>query len=141
MWSLARLLVALGKDRLADGQASLNADVTMKCADANDIRQSLGGRGLLEIRHLHVPAMAELSRSIPSLTGRGGPLPDRFDLARAPFTARDGEINASPITVTSATLNAAGKARISLAQTISGRGPGHQDHGADDSCDGQGAFE
>ncbi|MCG4878181.1 hypothetical protein L0N00_17270, partial [Eggerthella lenta] len=33
---------------------------------------------------------------------------------RAPFTARDGEINASPITVTSATLNAAGKARISL---------------------------
>ncbi len=111
---LGPLLVALGKGRLADGQASLDADMTMKCADANDIRQTLGGRGQLEIRRLHVPAMAELSKSIPSLTGKAGPLPDRFDLARAPFTARDGEINASPITVTSATLNAAGKARISL---------------------------
>lgn len=111
---LGPLLVALGKGRLVDGQAALDADMTMKCADANDIRQSLSGRGLLEIRRLHVPAMAELSQSIPSLTGKGGPLPDRFDLARAPFTARDGEINASPITVTSASLNAAGKARISL---------------------------
>lgn len=111
---LGPLLVALGKGRLADGQAALDADMTMKCADANDIRQTLGGRGQLEIRRLHVPAMAELSKSIPSLTGKAGPLPDRFDLARAPFTARDGEINASPITVTSATLNAAGKARISL---------------------------
>lgn len=138
---LGPLLVALGKGRLADGQASLDADVTMKCADANDIRQTLGGRGQLEIRRLHVPAMAELSKSIPSLTGKAGPLPDRFDLARAPFTARDGEINASPITVTSATLNAAGKARISLPKQYLGRSSGHQNHGADDSCDGQGAFE
>lgn len=111
---LGPLLVALGKGRLMDGVAALDADLTMTCADANDIRQSLGGRGLLEIRRLHVPAMAELSKSIPSLTGKGGPLPDRFDLARAPFTARDGEINASPITVTSASLNGSGKARISL---------------------------
>ncbi len=112
--NLGPLLVALGKGRVVDGIASLDADMTMKCADANDIRQSLSGRGLVEVRNLYVPAMAGLSKSIPSLTGKGGALPDRFDLAKAPFTARDGEINASPITLTSTSLNGAGKAHISL---------------------------
>ena len=111
---LGPLLVALGKGRQVDGQAALDADLTMKCADANDIRKSLSGRGTLEARHLYVPAMAELSKSIPSLPGKGGALPDRFDLARAAFTARNGEIDVTPITVTSASLNAAGKAHISL---------------------------
>ena len=86
----------------------------MDCGGAAEARQSLTGRGLVEIRQLHVPAMAELGKSLPMLAGKGGPLPDRFDLARAPFTAKNGEINAAPITVTSPSLNAAGKAHISL---------------------------
>lgn len=111
---LGPLLVALGKGRMVDGLAMLDADLTMGCGSAAEMRQSLSGRGLLEIRQLHVPAMAELSKSLPALAGKGGPLPDRFDLARAPFTARDGEINVAPITVASSSLNAAGKAHISL---------------------------
>lgn len=111
---LGPLLVALGKGRQADGLASLDADLTMKCADANDIRKSLSGRGTVEARNLYLPAMEELSKSVPSLPGRGGPLRDRFDLARASFTARNGEIDVTPITVTSASVAAGGKAHISL---------------------------
>ena len=111
---LGPLLVALGKGRTVDGLAMLDTDLTMDCGGAAEMRQSLSGRGLIEIRQLHVPAMAELGKSLPPLAGKGGPLPDRFDLARAPFTAKNGEINAAPITVTSSSLNAAGKARISL---------------------------
>lgn len=111
---LGPLLVALGKGRTVDGLAMLDTDLTMDCGGATEMRQSLSGRGLIEIRQLHVPAMAELGKSLPTLTGKSGPLPDRFDLARAPFTAKNGEINAAPITVASPSLNAAGKARISL---------------------------
>jgi len=111
---LGPLMVALGKGRMVDGTALFDADLTMGCGSAADLRQSLAGRGQVEIRQLHVPAMAELSKSLPMLAGKGGPLPDRFDLTRAPFTAKDGEINAAPITVTSPSLNAVGKARISL---------------------------
>lgn len=111
---LGPLLVALGKGRTVDGLAMLETELTMNCGGAAEARQSLTGRGLVEIRQLHVPAMAELGKSLPVLAGKSGPLPDRFDLARAPFTAKDGEIYAAPITVTSPSLNAAGKARISL---------------------------
>ena len=111
---LGPLLVALGKGRTVDGIAMLDTDLTMDCGGAAEMRQSLSGRGLIEIRQLHVPAMAELGKSLPPLAGKGGPLPDRFDLTRAPFTAKNGEINVAPITVTSPSLNAAGKARISL---------------------------
>ena len=111
---LGPLLVALGKGRQADGLASLDADLTMKCADANDIRKSLSGRGTVEARNLYLPAMEELSKSVPSLPGKGGPLRDRFDLVRASFTARNGEIDVTPITVTSASVAAGGKAHISL---------------------------
>lgn len=112
--NIGPLLAALGKGRPADGVAALDADVTMRCADAAAVRQSLSGRGLVEVRNLYVPAMAELSKSIPALTGKKGPLPDRFDLARAPFAIRDGEVNAAPVTLTSSGLNAVGKAHISL---------------------------
>ena len=108
------LLVALGKARTADGLAMLDTELTMDCGSVVEARQSLSGRGLVEIRQLHVPAIAELGKSLPMLAGKGGPLPDRFDLARAPFTAKNGEINAAPITAASPSLNAAGKARISL---------------------------
>jgi AsmA protein len=111
---LGPLLVALGKNRTVDGIGMLDTELTMDCGGAAEARQSLTGRGLVEIRQLHVPAMAELGKSLPMLAGKGGPLPDRFDLARAPFTAKNGEINAAPITVTSPSLNAAGKAHISL---------------------------
>jgi AsmA protein len=111
---LGPLLVALGKGRTVDGLAMLDTDLTMDCGGTAEMRQSLSGRGLIEIRQLHVPAMAELGKSLPPLAGKGGPLPDRFDLTRAPFTAKNGEINAAPITVTSPSLNAVGKARISL---------------------------
>ena len=108
------LLVALGKRRTVDGLAMLDTELTMDCGGEAEARQSLSGRGLVEIRQLHVPAIAELGKSLPMLAGKGGPLPDRFDLARAPFTAKNGEINAAPITAASPSLNAAGKARISL---------------------------
>ena len=111
---LGPLLVALGKSRTVDGIAMLDTELTMDCGGAAEARQSLSGRGLVEIRHLHVPAMAELGKSLPMLASKGGPLPDRFDMARAPFTAKNGEINATSITVASPSLSAAGKARISL---------------------------
>ena len=111
---LGPLLVALGKGRTVDGIAMLDTELTMDCGSAAEARQSLSGRGLVEIRQLHVPAMAELGKSLPMLANKGGPLPDRFDLARAPFAAKNGEINAAPITVASPSLSAAGKARISL---------------------------
>lgn len=110
------LLEALGKGRPVDGQAALDADMTMKCTDAAAVRNSLSGQGLLEIRQLHVPGLSSLSKNVSVITGKEGALPDRFDLARAPFTMRDGELTAAPVSITSSGLTAAGRAQISIPQ-------------------------
>ena len=108
------LLEALGKGRPVDGVAALDADLSMRGADAKAMLAGLNGRGVLEVRNMHLEAMSALPQNVPGLTGKKGAVPDRFDLVRVPFTARNGEVTAQPITVSSAGLNASGRALASL---------------------------
>ena len=108
------LLEALGKGRPLDGVAALDADLSLRGADAKAMLAGLNGRGVLEVRNMHLEAMSALPQNMPGLTGKKGAVPDRFDLVRVPFTARNGEVTAQPITVSSAGLNASGRAQASL---------------------------
>ena len=108
------LLEALGKGRPVDGVAALDADLSTRGADAKAMLAGLNGRGVLEVRNMHLEAMSALPQNVPGLTGKKGAVPDRFDLVRVPFTARNGEVTAQPITVSSAGLNASGRAQASL---------------------------
>ena len=108
------LLEALGKGRPVDGVAALDADLSMRGADTKAMLAGLNGRGVLEVRNMHLEAMSALPQNVPGLTGKKGAVPDRFDLVRVPFTARNGEMTAQPITVSSAGLNASGRALASL---------------------------
>lgn len=108
------LLDALGKGRPVDGVAALDADLNVHGADAKAMLAGLNGRGLLEVRNMHLAAMSALPKNVPGLTGKKGAVPDRFDLVRVPFTARNGDVTAQPIVVSSAGFNATGRAQASL---------------------------
>ena len=110
--NVGALLESLGKGRPVNGSARLDVDLTMSGKNATALQNSLAGKGELEVRQMHLESMPTLPANVPGITGK--PLPDTFDLVRVPFTARNGEINASPITVSSSGLNARGQARISL---------------------------
>lgn len=99
-----------------DGVAALDADLSVRGDDAKAMLAGLNGRGLLEVRQMHLAAMAALPKNVPGLTGKKGVVPDRFDLVRVPFTARNGEVTAQPVTVSSAGLNASGRAQASLSR-------------------------
>lgn len=135
------LLEALGKGRPVDGVAALDADLSMRGADAKAMLAGLNGRGVLEVRNMHLEAMSALPQNVPGLTGKKGAVPDRFDLVRVPFTARNGEVTAQPITVSSAGLNASGRALANLPREYLGRHGGHQNPGHDHSRGGQGALQ
>ncbi|WP_022656389.1 AsmA family protein [uncultured Desulfovibrio sp.] len=108
------LLEALGKGHPVDGMATLDADLGVHGADAKAMLAGINGRGLLEVRNMHLAAMSALPKNVPGLTGKKGAVPDRFDLVRVPFTVRNGDVTAQPVTVSSAGLNASGRAQVSL---------------------------
>lgn len=110
------ILDALGKGRPVDGVAALDVDLNARGADARAILAGLNGRGLLEVRHMHLAAMSALPMNVPGLTGKKGVAPDRFDLVRVPFTARNSDVTAQPVTIASAGLNASGRAQASLSR-------------------------
>lgn len=110
------ILDALGKGRPVDGVAALDVDLNARGADARAMLAGLNGRGLLEVRHMHLAAMSALPMNVPGLTGKKGVAPDRFDLVRVPFTARNGDVTAQPVTIASAGLNASGRAQASLSR-------------------------
>lgn len=109
--NLGNLLEGLGKGRPLNGTAMLEADLTMAGKDATALRNSLSGKGLLEIRQMRLESIPTLPQNIPGLQGR---VPSTFELVRAPFTARSGEINVNPFSASAQGLNARGRAAISL---------------------------
>lgn len=112
--SVGALLEALDLGRPMDGTAALRADLTLRGDTARAMQAGLNGSGVLEVRNMQLSAMSALPGNVPGLTDKRGAVPDRFDLVRVPFTARNGEITAQPVTVTSAGLNARGRAQASL---------------------------
>lgn len=108
------LLEALDLGRPMDGTAALRADLTLRGDTARAMQAGLNGSGVLEVRNVQLSAMSALPGNVPGLTDKRGAVPDRFDLVRVPFTARNGEITAQPVTVTSAGLNARGRVQASL---------------------------
>lgn len=97
-----------------EGTAALNADLSARGETPAAMLAALNGRGTLEVRNLSLAAMSALPKNVPGLIGKEGKVPSRFDLVRAPFTVRNGEIVAQPITVTATGFIARGQARASL---------------------------
>lgn len=64
------LLEALGKGRPVDGVAALDADLSMRGADTKAMLAGLNGRGVLEVRNMHLEAMSALPQNVPGLTGQ-----------------------------------------------------------------------
>nr|WP_296983166.1 AsmA family protein [uncultured Desulfovibrio sp.] len=109
--NLGNLLESLGKGRPLSGTALLEADLTMAGKDVTALQNSLSGKGLLEIRRMRLESVPTLPQNIPGLQGR---VPDTFELVRAPFTARSGEIDVNPFSASAQGLNARGRAAINL---------------------------
>lgn len=109
---LGALLESLDKGRPVEGTARLNADLSMHGKSAVALQNSLSGSGLLEIRQMRLKSLPTLPANVPGIVGK--PVPDVFDLARAPFTVKNGDIHASPVTVSATGLSARGQAKVSL---------------------------
>ena len=109
---LGALLESLGKGRPVEGTARLDADLSMYGKSATALQNSLSGSGLLEIRQMRLKSLPTLPANVPGIVGK--PVPDVFDLARAPFTVKNGDIHASPVTVSATGLSARGQAKVSL---------------------------
>ena len=110
---LGPLLEALGQGRPMEGLALLDADLTTSGDTVTAVQAGLNGTGLVEIHDMRVQALRDLSGGVPDLAAKGS-IPDTFDVVRVPFVAKNGEITARPVTVTSSKLNAQGQAHISL---------------------------
>lgn len=110
--NLGALLESLGKGRPVEGSARLDADLSMNGKSAAALQKSLSGSGLLEIRQMRLKGLPTLPANVPGIVGK--PVPDTFDLARAPFTVKNGDIHASPVTVSATGFSARGQAKISL---------------------------
>ena len=110
---LGPLLEALGQGRPMEGLALLDADLTTSGDTVTAVQAGLNGTGLVEIHDMRVQALRDLSGGVPGLAAKGS-IPDTFDVVRVPFVAKNGEITARPVTVTSSKLNAQGQAHISL---------------------------
>lgn len=108
------LLHSLGHGRPVEGTAALSAELSTRGETPAALQAALNGRGTLDAHNLSLAAMSALPKNVPGLTGKHGSVPSRFDLVRAPFTIRNGEIAAQPITVTAPGFNALGRARASL---------------------------
>ena len=109
---LGALLESLDKGRPVEGTARLDADLSMHGKSAVALQNSLSGSGLLEIRQMRLKSLPTLPANVPGIVGK--PVPNVFDLARAPFTVKNGVIHASPVTVSATGLSARGQAKVSL---------------------------
>ena len=109
---LGALLESLDKGRPVEGTARLDADLSMRGKSAVALQNSLSGSGLLEIRQMRLKSLPTLPANVPGIVGK--PVPDTFESARAPFTVKNGDIHASPVTVSATGLSARGQAKISL---------------------------
>ncbi|OXS27689.1 MAG: hypothetical protein BCS36_11625 [Desulfovibrio sp. MES5] len=110
--NLGALLESLGKGRPVEGTARLDADLSMRGKSAAALQNSLSGAGLLEVRQMRLKSLPTLPANVPGIVGK--PVPDTFDLARAPFAVKNGNIHASPVTVSATGLSARGQAKVSL---------------------------
>ena len=110
---LKPLLEALGQKNAISGTASGKASLSMLCTDANAVKRSLSGQGLLEIRQIKLASAPKLPQGALGLSNEPV-LPDRLDLVRAPFTANNGTLRIQPLTVTGPGLKASGAITVNL---------------------------
>ncbi|MDR2743614.1 MAG: AsmA family protein [Desulfovibrio sp.] len=108
--NIGNLLDALRKGRPAEGTADLDADVSIRGGNPKEFMASLNGGGLFEARDVRVAALSSLPQTIPGISALSAPL----RLVRIPFAARNGEVTAQPVTVTSQGIDARGRALASL---------------------------
>lgn len=111
---IGALCAAAGKAGVAGGSAAFTVRLRTAGADSRALLAALDGDGVLEARNLTSPALREAAQTLRKLPVGNLAVPERIDTARAPFTARKGEITARPVTVTASGLSARGDLRASL---------------------------
>lgn len=111
---IGALCAAVGKAGVAGGSAAFNVRLRTAGADGRAMLAALDGEGVLEARDLTSPALREAAQTLRKLPVGNIAVPERIHTARAPFTARKGEITARPVTVTAGGLSARGDLRASL---------------------------
>ncbi len=111
---IGALCAAAGKAGVAGGSAAFTVRLRTAGADSRAMLAALDGDGVLEARNLTSPALREAAQTLRKLPVGNLAVPERIDTARAPFTARRGEITARPVTVTASGLSARGDLRASL---------------------------
>lgn len=109
--ALGALLEALGKPRSVEGIATLKVHAGTVGADREALLAALSGSGDLQVRNMHIPALASLLQSVPGLKGA---VSDTFDQVKVPFVLRKGEADLKPMTASSPKLQARGQAHASL---------------------------
>lgn len=111
---IGALCAAAGKAGVAGGSAAFTVRLRTAGADSRALLAALEGDGVLEARNLTSPTLREAAQTLRKLPVGNLAVPERIDTARAPFTARKGEITARPVTVTASGLSARGDLRASL---------------------------
>lgn len=111
---LGALCAAAGKAGVAGGSAAFTVRLRTAGADSRAMLAALDGEGVLEARNVTSPALREAAQTLRKLPVGNLAVPERIDTARAPFTARKGEITARPVTVAASGLSARGDLRVSL---------------------------
>ena len=111
---IGALCAAAGKAGVAGGSAAFTVRLRTAGADSRAMLAALEGEGVLEARDLTTPALREAAQTLRKLPVGNLAVPERIATARAPFTARKGEIAARPVTVTADGLSARGDLRANL---------------------------
>lgn len=111
---IGALCAAAGKAGVAGGSAAFTVRLRTAGADSRAMLAALDGEGVFEARDVTSPALREAAQTLRKLPVGNLAVPERIDTARAPFTARRGEITARPVTVTADGLSARGDLRLSL---------------------------
>lgn len=108
------LLRALQGKALLNGMAQL--DFTLACAgkNAQAIKSSLSGKGLLVVRDVVLEGVNLLPKD--SLAKESSGIPNNFEKLQVPFTITDGIVNSNPFTLHSSSVTAKGQATVRLPQ-------------------------
>lgn len=113
--NVGALLQAMqGKSPLS-GTAQLDYDLTCAGLSAAAVKSSLSGKGLLLMQNIVLKDVSLLPKDSPQAGGKGAPT--NFERLSVPFTAQDGMVRLSPISLTSPSVNAKGQGTVNVPQS------------------------
>lgn len=112
--NVGALLQAMQGKSPVSGTAQMDYALTCAGASATAIKSSLSGKGLLLVQNIVLKDVKLLPKDTPANAGQQ---PTNFERLSVPFTAKNGMVNLSPISLTSSSVNAKGQGMVNLPQS------------------------